>query len=109
LAEALGAPVVMTVGRLVGRAVAGWSTDLAAEEFRSLSPNFSLLESIAQKTGGELISADKLDRFARDLPHRSAPVMDSWTYPLWHTPTMFAFALACLVAEVGLRRWKGLP
>jgi len=93
----------------VGRAAAGWSTDLAAEEFRSLSPNFALMESIAHKTGGEVVRIDDLERFARDLPHRKSPVMDSWTYPLWHTPTMFAFALACLISEWGLRRWKGLP
>jgi hypothetical protein len=93
----------------VGRTATGWSTDLAAEEFRSLSPNLPLLEEIARKTGGEVITPANLERFARELPHRNAPFMDSWTYPLWHTPAMFAFALACLVAEVGLRRWKGLP
>ena len=93
----------------VGRAAAGWSTDLAADEFRSLSPNVSLLEAMAQKTGGEVITADRLNRFARELPRRHAPVMDSWTYPLWHTPAMFGFALLCLVSEWGLRRWKGMP
>ncbi len=93
----------------VGRASAGWSTDLAAEEFRSISPNVSLLQSIAQKTGGEVISPNQLERLARDLPQRHAPVMDAWTFPLWHTPTMFGFALLCFVSEWGLRRWKGLP
>ena len=97
------------VGAEVGRAEAGWSTDLAAEEFRSLTPNVALLESIARKTGGELVPASKLAEFARSLPHRRAPVMDSSTFPLWHTPAMFAFALACLVGEWGLRRWKGMP
>ncbi len=103
------AVVTNTDGVEVGRAFAGWSTDLAAEEFRSLTPNLPLLESIAHKTGGEIIPIGNLDRFARELPHRSAPFMDSWTYPLWHTPAMFAFALACLLSEWGLRRWKGLP
>jgi hypothetical protein len=97
------------VGLEVGRAEAGWSTDLAAEEFRSLTPNVALLESIARKTGGEIIPAGKLDDFARNLPHRQAPVMDSWTFPIWHTPVMFAFALACFISEWGLRRWKGMP
>jgi hypothetical protein len=93
----------------VGHASAGWSTDLAADEFRSISPNVSFLQSIAQKTGGEVISPNQLERFARDLPQRHAPVMDAWTFPLWHTPTMFGFALLCFVLEWGLRRWKGLP
>jgi hypothetical protein len=35
--------------------------------------------------------------------------MEAWTFPIWHTPAMFAFALACFVSEWGLRRWKGLP
>jgi hypothetical protein len=101
--------VTNAVGVEVGRAEAGWSTDLAAEEFRSLTPNVALLESIARKTGGEIIPAGKLEEFARSLPHRQAPVMDSWTFPLWHTPAMFAFALACFISEWGLRRWKGMP
>jgi uncharacterized membrane protein len=101
--------VTNSEGVEVGRASAGWSTDLAAEEFKSLSPNLPLLESLAKKTGGQVIRADELDRFARDLPNRKAPVMEAWTFPLWHTPAMFAFALACFIAEWGLRRWKGLP
>jgi uncharacterized membrane protein len=96
-------------GAEVGHAAAGWSTDLAEEEFRSLTPNVSLLEAIARKTGGEIVSADKLNQFALDLPFRKAEEMESRTTPLWHTPVMFAFALACFVAEWGLRRWKGMP
>ena len=101
--------VTNDVGAEIGRAQAGWSTDLAAEEFRSLTPDVSLLETIAHRTGGQIISADHLDEFARKLPRKQAPVMESWTYPLWHTPAMFAFALICFVSEWGLRRWKGMP
>jgi uncharacterized membrane protein len=91
----------------VGRAETGWSTDLAAEEFRSLSPNLPLLESLARKTGGEMLRPDQLAEFVRRLPQRRAPVMETWTYPFWHTPAMLGFALACLLGEWGLRRWKG--
>ena len=91
------------------RAEAGWSTDLAAEEMRSLSPNVALLEELARKTGGQVIPAADLDAFARRLPQMKAPVMETWSYPAWHTPLMFAFALGCLVTEWGLRRWKGMP
>lgn len=103
----VSACVTNSTGEEVGRAAAGWSTDLAAEEFRSLAPNVALLESLARQTGGELVRADNLDQFARRLPHRHAPVMDAWSWPLWHTPAMFGFALACLFGEWGLRRWKG--
>lgn len=93
----------------LGSAEVGWSTDLAAEEFRSLVPNTALLEEIARKTGGEVVPAAKLADFAERLPQRRAPVMETWSYPAWHSPVMFAFALGCLLAEWGIRRWKGLP
>ena len=97
------------IGAEVGRDEAGWSTDLAAEEFRSLTPNVALLEDLARRTGGEVIEAGGLAAFVRSLPERKVPMMETWSYPLWHTPWMLAFALACLLTEWGLRRWKGLP
>jgi hypothetical protein len=103
------AVVTNSVGAEVGRAQAGWSVDMAAEEFRSLTPNVSLLSSIARKTGGEVVRPDKLEDFVRGLPHRHAPIMESWNSPLWHTPAMFALALACFLSEWGVRRWKGMP
>jgi uncharacterized membrane protein len=96
-------------GADLGRAEAGWSTDLAAEEFRSLVPNVALLEDIARKTGGQVVAAEDLESFVGKLPELRAPVMETWSYPAWHTPVMFGFALACLLAEWGLRRWKGMP
>ncbi|MDP3068802.1 MAG: glutamine amidotransferase [Opitutaceae bacterium] len=103
------ATVKNQAGADLGRAEAGWSTDLAAEEFRSLSPNVALLEDIARKTGGQVVPAADLESFVQRLPELRAPVMETWSYPAWHTPLMFGFALACLLAEWGLRRWKGLP
>lgn len=103
------ATVKNSAGADLGRAETGWSTDLAAEEFRSLVPNVALLEDIARKTGGQVVAAAELDSFVRRLPELRAPVMETWSYPAWHTPLMFAFALACLLAEWGLRRWKGMP
>jgi uncharacterized membrane protein len=103
------ASVKNNAGADLGRAEAGWSTDLAAEEFRSLVPNHALLEDIARKTGGQVVPAEDLEKFVRRLPELRAPVMETWSYPAWHTPLMFGFALACLLAEWGLRRWKGMP
>jgi hypothetical protein len=56
-----------------------------------------------------VIEAGGLAAFVRSLPERKVPMMETWSYPLWHTPWMLAFALACLLTEWGLRRWKGLP
>ena len=50
-----------------------------------------------------------LENFAKRLPQLRAPEMETWSYPAWHTPAMFAFAVACLLTEWGVRRWKGLP
>lgn len=92
-----------------GRAETGWSTDLAADEFRSLVPNASLLESLAYKTGGRVIPAEELEAWARSLPSSKAPVMETWSQPLWHTPWAFLLAVACLVGEWGWRRTHGWP
>ena len=96
-------------GALEGRAEAGWSTDLAAEEFRSLTPNVALLEKLAQDTGGELVRPDQLNALVDRLPQKAAPVMEPWTRPAWQTPWLFALALGCLLGEWGVRRWKGMP
>jgi uncharacterized membrane protein len=102
------AVVMDSSGVEVGRAEAGWASDPAGEEFHSLKPNRGLLENLAKRTGGEVISASKLNDFVRTLPERKAPITESWTSPLWHQAGVFLFALACFVSEWGLRRWKGL-
>lgn len=103
------AKVQNSLGAEEGRAETGWTSDPVAEEFRSLVPNLPLLEEIARKTGGRVIPVGELGSFVKELPTRTAPVMESWSHPAWHTPYLFAFALACLVAEWGIRRVKGLP
>jgi hypothetical protein len=95
-------------GQDVGQAEAGWVSDAAAEEFRSLRPNRELLKSLAEKTGGELVEADALEAFVRGLSGRKLPITEPTVYPLWHQPLLFLLALACLIGEWGLRRWKGL-
>jgi len=104
----LEATVANDTGAAAGTAATGWTSDLAAAEFRDLKPNRALMEQLARQTGGRVLTPEDLDTFARDLPAQRAPVTESWTRPLWHTPWMFLFALACFVSEWGLRRWKGL-
>ncbi|HRE79900.1 MAG TPA: glutamine amidotransferase, partial [Opitutaceae bacterium] len=96
-------------GAEIGRGVAGWTADLAADEFKSLVPNLPLLETIAKETGGQVLQLSDLASFAKSLPEKSAPIMETVARPIWHTPLLFGIALACLAAEWGLRRWKGLP
>jgi uncharacterized membrane protein len=96
-------------GSEVGSRGTGWSVEPETEEFRTLTVNRPLLERIAKETGGEIVDAGGLDRFVAGLPNRKIPVVESWTYPLWHQWQMFLAAIACFVGEWGLRRWKGLP
>jgi uncharacterized membrane protein len=96
-------------GKIAGRAEAGWTADPAVDEFRSLKPNRALLETIARRTGGEIVPMEDLRKFVRSLPHRAAPITETASEPLWRQPAVFLFALACFLADWGIRRWKGLP
>ncbi|MEO8351341.1 MAG: hypothetical protein ABI680_06385 [Chthoniobacteraceae bacterium] len=95
-------------GAVVGKAATGWATNFAAAEFGTLTPNRSMLETLAKQTGGEVLSPEGLEALARRLPSERAPVTEVVTQPLWHTPAFFVFALGCFVGEWALRRWKGL-
>jgi len=108
-AYSVDAVVTRPGGQVVGRAEAGWTSDPAAEEFRSLKPNRWLLENIARRTGGEIVAMKDLRNFVRHLPERRAPITETASLPLWHLPAVFLFVLACFVTEWGVRRWKGLP
>ncbi len=108
-AYSVEAVVTSANGIITGRAATGWTSDPAAVEFRSLKPNRTLMESLARRTGGEMVQMENLEKFVRKLPDRRAPVTDAWSEPLWHKPAIFLFVLACFVSEWGIRRWKGLP
>lgn len=103
------AHVTQADGQVVGQASAGWASDPSAEEFRSLKPNRAFLETLAKRTGGEVLKMDGLKSFVSHLPERHAPVTEPWSEPLWQKPSIFLFAFACFVVEWGVRRWKGLP
>lgn len=96
-------------GSAVGEAMTGFSFEPETEEFRTLRPNRQLLERIAERTGGEVLEAAQLDRFVSSLPNRRIPITEPWVYPVWHQWPLLALAIACLVGEWGLRRWKGWP
>jgi hypothetical protein len=103
------ATVTSADGKPAGRAATGWTSDPAVEEFQTLKPNRAILEKLAKRTGGEIVAMDQLTSFVRHLPERSAPIKETKTEPLWRQPAVFVFVLVCLLAEWGLRRWKGMP
>jgi hypothetical protein len=95
-------------GSAAGQAETGWVLDLDADEHRSIRANPALMQEIARKTGGQVVSLRGLEAFARDLPRRGAPVVEPRTRPLWHGWLVFAAALACFAAEWTVRRRRGL-
>ncbi len=96
-------------GTQIGTRETGWTADLDRREFSRIQANRELLDQLARDTGGQMVTLDDVDHLVRDLPNRRAPVMESWSYPLWHHWLVMIVAIACLAGEWGLRRWKGLP
>ena len=96
-------------GKTIGDVEAGWASNPAADEFRSLQPNIALMEDLAKRTGGRVLDVSELTEWAREMPSKQSPVMDSFQTPLWHLPWMFAAALLLLVTEWWLRRRHWLP
>ena len=105
---AVEASVTDMNGLTVGSAEAGWTSDPASEEFRSLNPDRELMEQIARQTGGQVVESGDLLSFVKGLPSRQVPVTEEITSPMWHTGWLFAFAIGCFVAEWGVRRIRGL-
>lgn len=102
------ATVVDGEGSELGTAAGAWTSNPAAEEFKILQPNTALLEQLADATGGEVIKLESLEGLVKTLPRRNAPITETATTPVWHSSWIFLFALACFVAEWGLRRTRGL-
>jgi hypothetical protein len=102
------ASVTDTAGAVIGETEGGWATNLALAEYHSLAPDRAAMEAIAKQTGGKVVEASELPALVKELPMMRMPVVEHWSKPLWHTPFLFLFALACLVGEWGLRRSRGL-
>jgi len=96
-------------GSDVGQRETGWAVEPETEEFRTLTVNRQLLARIAQESGGELVTLGGLESFVAGLPNRKIPIMETWTWPLWHQWSVLVAAIGCFVGEWGLRRWRGLP
>lgn len=87
----------------------GWVHEPNVTEFRSIHPDLSRLQQLADQTKGEVIPASQLSEFVNSLEQREIPVTEETVSPLWHHPWVLMFVLGCLFGEWSLRRWKGLP
>lgn len=95
-------------GLVIARDEAGWTNDPSAEEFQSLVPNRAWMNAVAQKTGGRVLELGDLDGWSAGLEFEAAPIMETISTPLWHTPYLFGAALVLFAWEWYLRRKRGL-
>mgnify|MGYP003633799764 CR=1 FL=1 len=79
-----------------------------AEEFSRLGPNREWLERIAKATGGKVLTLEEVNLLPTLLKELDLPVSEIRQRPLWHTPWLFLFALACFLGEWGIRRRQGV-
>ena len=92
-----------------GREESGFILEPFSDPFQTLLPNTDGLTRLAEQTGGKALTPSSLDSFAADVDRIDAPVMETVTASIWHTPWWLAFAILCFVIEWGLRRQRGLP
>jgi hypothetical protein len=55
------------------------------------------------------VGTDQLEKLAASLSSRKAPVLETWSFPIWHQTGVLLGALFLFASEWGIRRWKGLP
>ena len=73
-----------------------------------LGPNREWLERIAKATGGKVLTLEEVNLLPTLLKELDLPVSEIRQRPLWHTPWLFLFALACFLGEWGIRRRQGV-
>lgn len=94
-------------GLVLGGASAGWVQDNSDVEFSIATPGRSGMEMLAKKTGGEVVHIEDLSGLASKLRNAPNLAMETRVRPLWHTGSVFGFALICLCGEWFLRRRNG--
>jgi hypothetical protein len=113
-AGAYTAEVAATIHRLDQQpdllsATVGWASQPDQKEMASVSVNTRFLSDIATATGGQLVDVDQLEQFVDDLTHGDAPLVEVWSWPIWHQWWVFGLAVSCFVADWTMRRRLGLP
>ena len=90
-------------------ATIGWASQPDQEEMASVTVDEKFLSDVAKSTGGRVVGLDELDTFVDDLSHSDAPLVEVWSWPIWHHWIVFCAAVICFAADWTLRRRQGLP
>jgi hypothetical protein len=78
-------------------------------ELRDVSPDYNRLHHLADVTGGQTLRIDQVGQIPERLAAAAAdnrPAVNE--LPLWDSPWLFLFVVACLGVEWGLRKRFGL-
>lgn len=77
-------------------------------EMRNVSGDREMLARISRSSGGQYLPIEQVDR----LPERLAALHETESefvrHPVWNSPWLFGFVLACFAGEWGLRKRLGL-
>ena len=90
-------------------AATGWASQPDQKEMKSVQVDHSFLEQLAKITGGRTVPLSSLENFVGTLPQSDAPLVEIWSWPIWHSWWVFLAAIACLALDWTLRRRRGLP
>jgi uncharacterized membrane protein len=90
-------------------AATGWASQPDQKEMKAVQVDHSFLEQLAANTGGQTVPLSSLERFVSTLPQSNAPLVEIWSWPIWHSWWIFVTAVACVAADWTLRRRRGLP
>ena len=87
----------------------GWASQPDQEEMASVEIDKRFLNDVASATGGHLVPIEELDSFVDDLSRSDAPLVEVWSWPIWHQWWIFGIAVGCFVTDWTIRRRNGLP
>lgn len=77
-------------------------------EMRDVSGDPNRLSKLARASGGQYLPIDQVDRLAERLNALRETESQYLRRPLWNSPYLYAFVLACLAGEWALRKRLGL-
>ncbi|MEQ9410220.1 MAG: hypothetical protein RIK87_20965, partial [Fuerstiella sp.] len=79
------------------------------QEMKSVSVNRRFLTDVASATGGRAVPIEDIESFVDNLGQSDAPLVEVWSWPIWHQWWIFSLAVACFVTDWTIRRRQGLP
>lgn len=77
-------------------------------EMRNVSGDPAMLTRIARSSGGQYLPIDQVDRLPERLNALHETESQFTRRPLWNSPLLFGFVLACFAGEWALRKRLGL-